>query len=202
MERGSWSEFMDLFATADLVCEDKDGLTWGHICNTAGCVEYERGNAIRSEPYIKTSLAIRERLLPPNDLELSDGYNNYGNLILTKSQSEESAAGALDYYLKGAAINESVPGGEKALHIRYINVGAAYTFQKKFAEASSYFERARIYAIQTFGPGCHFVGRYATHQPCSMGLLMVNILGAITLKLEINITNNTGSKLEDCSCSP
>jgi tetratricopeptide (TPR) repeat protein len=160
MERGSWAEFMDLFATAELVCEDKESLIWGHLCNTAGCVEYERGNAAKSEPYMNTSLRIREKLLSPNDLELSDGYNNYGNLILTKSQSEESVAEALNYFLKGAAINETVPGGEKALHIRYINVGAAYTYQKKFEDASDYFERARKHAIQTFGPGCHFVGRY------------------------------------------
>lgn len=50
-------------------------------------------------------------------------------------------------------------GGGKVLHIRCINVGAAYILQKKFQEASDYFKKARTHAINTFGPSCHFVGR-------------------------------------------
>ena len=159
MERGSWGEFMELLATAELVCTDKESITWAHLCNTAGCVEYERGNAARAYPFMEKSLEIRKRLLSPDDLELSDAYNNYANLLVTNSQSLDSLEEALKLYLKAAAIDERVPGGDKVLHIRYINIGAVYTFQGKYDIASDTYELARKYALQTFGEGCHFVGR-------------------------------------------
>jgi tetratricopeptide (TPR) repeat protein len=159
MERGSWSEFEDLFATADLVCDDKEGLTWAHLCNTAGCVEYERGNAPRSRPWMETSLAIRKKLLPANDQELSDAYNNFANLLITESQSADALEKALSLYFQAAHIDENVPEGDKVLHIRYINIGAVYTWQSKYKLASEYYGRARKCAVSTFGPKCHFEGR-------------------------------------------
>jgi tetratricopeptide (TPR) repeat protein len=159
MEKGSWSEFADLFATADLICDDKEDLTWAHLCNSAGCVEYERGNPQRSRPWMETSLRIRERLLPEDDQELSDAYNNFANLLLTESQTPESLDQALLLYLKAAAIDDKYPDGGHVLHIRYLNIGIAYTWQGRYDQAYKAYETGRRCAIKTFGPECHFEGR-------------------------------------------
>ena len=159
MEKGSWSEFMDLMATAELACKDKEGLVWAHLCNSAGCVEYERGNAARSYPYMNKSREIRQRLLPPHHLEISDVWNNYGNLLMTESESEENLEQALQLYLKTLEIDNNAPEGEKVLHIRHMNIGAVYAFQGKYDLAVTHYELGRKYAIATFGAGRHFDGR-------------------------------------------
>ncbi len=159
MEKGSWAECMDLIATAELVCEDKEGLIWAHLCNTAGIVEYERGNAERSYPYMNKSREIRERLLPENHMDVSDVLNNYGNLLMTDSESGTSLASALELYQRAANIDNAAPQGERVLHIRHINIGAVYTFQGQYDLAVTHYELARKYAIATFGKGRHFDGR-------------------------------------------
>ncbi|KAM0801935.1 hypothetical protein BDR22DRAFT_146042 [Usnea florida] len=158
MEKGLWGECMELIATAELVCEDKEGLVWAHICNTAGIVEYERGNVARSYPYMNKSREIRERLLPEGHMELSDMLNNYGNLLITESESEASLAGALELYQRAEKIDNAAPLGEKVLHIRHINIGAVYGFQGKYDLAIKHYELARKYAKATF-KGRHFQGR-------------------------------------------
>ena len=158
MEKGLWGECMDLIATAELVCEDKEGLVWAHLCNTAGIVEYERGNVARSYPYMNKSRAIREKMLPEGHMELSDMLNNYGNLLITESESEASLADALELYQRAVKIDNAAPQGEKVLHIRHINIGAVYGFQRKYDLAVKHYELARKYAIATF-KGSHFQGR-------------------------------------------
>ncbi|KAH6627865.1 hypothetical protein F5144DRAFT_653394 [Chaetomium tenue] len=107
MERGSWLEFQDLFVTADMVCEEKNSLTWAHILNTASLVESEKGHAEKAGPLIEEALRIRERLLPPDDMDLSDAYNNYGFMLLVESQEPQMMREAAKYFDMARLLDEN-----------------------------------------------------------------------------------------------
>ncbi|KUJ06621.1 uncharacterized protein LY89DRAFT_790467 [Mollisia scopiformis] len=157
MESGAWSEFLEL---ANLACKDKETLQWAHLCNSAGLVECERGNAKAAFVYMNTSRRIREKLLPSDHEELANIYNNYANVIMTESQDEASLAMAESLYLKALEIDKSKPEEESALilHIRWLNLATVWMFQKRYKEAVEAVETGRHYAIKNFGPACHFDG--------------------------------------------
>jgi tetratricopeptide (TPR) repeat protein len=160
MESGAWSEFLDLMATADLACKDKETLQWAHLCNSAGLVECERGNSKAAYVHMNTSRRIREKVLPFDHEELANTYNNYANVIMTESQDKASLAMAESMYLKALEIDKSKPEEESALilHIRWLNLATVWMFQKRYAEAIEAVETGRQYAIKKFGLACHFDG--------------------------------------------
>lgn len=147
--------------TAEIVCYDKNGLTWAHLCNTAGCIEYERGHPAQAKPYMEISRAIREKLLPPDHEDIADSYNNFANYLLTESLDWSVLDEAESLYKKSVAIHMTKPADEytRVLHTRHINLGAVYTWKKQYDLAEKHIEIARNFAIQTFGPECHFQAR-------------------------------------------
>jgi tetratricopeptide (TPR) repeat protein len=159
MERGAWMEYWKLFSTADIICEDKDSLTWAHILNSASLVESEKGNTSRARPYIEEAMRIRQRLCPPDDMDLSDVYNNFGFMLLTESQSQQSMAEAEKYFKMAIEIDEKVPEGHQVLHVRYLNLGKVLCVKGDFDEAERCYEIGKEHSERTFGKSTHFVGR-------------------------------------------
>lgn len=97
MERASWLKFQDRFVMADMVCEEKNSLTWAHILNTASL----------ARPLIEEALPIPERLLPPDDMDLSDAYNNYGFMLLVESQEPQTMREAAKYFDMARLLDEN-----------------------------------------------------------------------------------------------
>lgn len=160
MERGSWMEFQDLFFTADMVCEDKESLEWAHILNTASLVESEKGHAEKARPLIEKALEIRERLLPADDMDLSDVYNNFGFMLLVESTEPATMREAIKFFNMAIRLDEKHPDGDKVLHVRYLNMAKAYVVLQDFAEAARLYEIGKEYSERTYGKDTHFVGRY------------------------------------------
>ncbi|KAK0646749.1 hypothetical protein B0T16DRAFT_169053 [Cercophora newfieldiana] len=160
MERGSWREFKDLFVTAEMVCDDKESLAWAHILNTASLVESERGHAAQARPLIERALEIRQRCLPPDDMDLSDAYNNFGFMLLVESPDANTMREAARYFDMARQLDEKNPNGSKVLHVRYLNMGKAHVILGDYAEGERLYEIGREYSEKTYGKGTHFVGRY------------------------------------------
>jgi ATP/maltotriose-dependent transcriptional regulator MalT len=64
MESGASEECMDLMTIATELCEDKESIEYAHLCNTAGCAEYERGHVKEAYSFMKESRRIKEVRLP------------------------------------------------------------------------------------------------------------------------------------------
>lgn len=158
MEIGSWSEVQTFLKLAIDLCEDKTSLLYAHLCNTAGQTECEQGRARNGRPYLETSKAIRERLLPQDDLDLADSYNNYANVIQVEWKDSKALNEAKTLYQRALDIDLSKPLEERSslLHIRYLNLGTLYTCQNEFEKASEHLEIGHRYCLLTFGPNSHW----------------------------------------------
>lgn len=94
-----------------------------HACNNVGIAFSRFGDHRRALEYEYKALAIRERVLPPDDPDLAVSYNNVG----TTYDELGDHAKALEYKLKALAIYEKVlPPDHPALAISYNNVGMSY----------------------------------------------------------------------------
>jgi tetratricopeptide (TPR) repeat protein len=158
MESGASEECMDLMKIATDICENKESIEYAHLCNTAGCAEYERGHVKEAYPYMIVSRRIREKLLPWNHPELADTYNNYANLVL-----QEFKPGALDkalvLYQRALEIDETQPEEEKSkvLHLKHQNLGLVFNLKGDYKKATYHIQLAAKYAKSTFGDVAHHV---------------------------------------------
>jgi tetratricopeptide (TPR) repeat protein len=158
MESGASDECMELMNMAIEVCEDKESIEYAHLCNTAGCCEYERSHVKEAYPFMDESRRIREKLLPWNDPELADTYNNYANLVL-----QDFKPGALDealkLYSRALEIDETQPleVKSKVLHLKHQNLGLVFNLRGDYEKAIYHVQLAAEYSRKTFGDVAHHV---------------------------------------------
>lgn len=158
MESGSWSEFDQMMRVADAVCEDKSGLLFVQISNTAAVVELERCQIDKAWPLIKQVRKTREKLLPPDHKDIADCYTTYGNLLMTEMKSKDSLTEVERLFDRAIEIDRT-HGDDHCngiMHIRYGNNGVLYNLQGRREEAIRYIELGRDHAIQLFGKDTHF----------------------------------------------
>ena len=101
---------------------------------------------------------IREALLPKDDADLADMYNNYANLIFNEAQSRPNLVEAARLYQQALNIDMMQPVKERneILHIRYLNIGTVYIYQRDWIKARHAIELGRQYNVEHFGHGSHF----------------------------------------------
>jgi tetratricopeptide (TPR) repeat protein len=146
-------ECLDLLNIALKACK-KDSLLYANLLNTKGGVENKRNHSEQAYAAFFESRRIRENLLPKDDEEIANTYNNLGNVYQSDCKYEE----ALDLHRKALAIdmNKVVEERKKIVHIRYLNIGNTYAFQGKCIEAREYIEKGRTHAIEIFGAHTHY----------------------------------------------
>lgn len=162
MECGAWSQFRILIEVAFEVCEDKQSIEYAHLLMSAASVACESGNAGKAYPLIDKAMEIRKALLPPDHEELANLYHNYANIHLTYEVTPTTIKAAKETIYKALAIDMTKPECErnKILHIRYLVLSLAYTLDGEYDKAWEYINKAQKYAVETFGPKCHFWARY------------------------------------------
>lgn len=159
MECGAWQENIELMATAMPLCADKEGLVYAHLANSLGCNEYERGHTEVASEYVRKSLEIRQRLLPPNHEEIANSLNNWGNVVLQSGRAEDCVR-AIEYWKTCVSILTTTPKDhrDRFLHIPYINMSKALRVMGDCQGSIKNAEQSRDYAIAFLGEGNHFHG--------------------------------------------
>jgi tetratricopeptide (TPR) repeat protein len=74
--------------------EQNNSLIYAHLCNSAFVIHYDLNDLRSCEKALKTSLEIRKKLLPADDLELATAYGNCATLLATQGNHAE----ALNYF--------------------------------------------------------------------------------------------------------
>jgi tetratricopeptide (TPR) repeat protein len=161
MECGAWSQFRMLIKVAFEVCEDKESIEYAHLIMSAASVECESGNAKNAYPFIDKAMEIRKRLLPPDHEELANLYHNYANIHLTYEVTPKTIDGAKRTLHKALEIDMTKPEIErnKILHLRHLVLALTYTLDGDYDQAWTHIDNAQRYAVETFGPKCHFWAR-------------------------------------------
>ena len=101
----------------------KDTNRLASVFNNLGSIYGYLGDYKRALEYQLNALKIREKILPPDHLNLADSYNNVGCIYDDLGDHEK----ALEYKLKDLAICEKVlPPEHPTLATSYSNVGSTY----------------------------------------------------------------------------
>lgn len=71
--------------------ERNNSLIYAHLCNSAFVIHYDLNDLRSCEDALKTSLEIRQKLLPSDDLELATAYGNWATLLATQGNHSEAS---------------------------------------------------------------------------------------------------------------
>lgn len=154
MECGNWSWCEGVLNTAFTLYTDEQTLIYAHLLNTAAYLRDKRNQGKEAMEYYEKSYKIRKDLLGPTHEEVANTLNNMGLAHLTLCQYEDAAL----KFSNAISIDMTKPENERSqiLHIRHLNLGAAYRCQRQFDKARVHVEIGRQHAIKTFGPETHY----------------------------------------------
>ncbi|CAF1503082.1 unnamed protein product [Adineta ricciae] len=89
--------------------------------------------------FYEKSLAIKEKIFPPNDFHLAVSYNNIGLVYFNMKNYTK----ALSFHEKALAIRQqSLPSNHLDLAMSYNNIGLVYSNTNHYSKALSYYEKA------------------------------------------------------------
>ncbi|CAF1503065.1 unnamed protein product [Adineta ricciae] len=101
--------------------------------------------------FYEKSLAIKEKIFPPNDFHLAVSYNNIGLVYFNMKNYTK----ALSFHEKALAIRQqSLPSNHLDLAMSYNNIGLVYSNTNHYSKALSYYEKALEIAQQSL-PSTH-----------------------------------------------
>ncbi|CAF1046650.1 unnamed protein product [Adineta steineri] len=107
------------------------------IYHQLGWIKYNQGEYHEALTYYERSLAIYEKTLPSNHLNLANTYNNIGMVY----DSMGNYPKALSSYEKALAIKQqSLPSNDPSLGGSYNNIGVVYVEMSDYPKALSYYE--------------------------------------------------------------
>lgn len=138
-EIGELRQCLALLQIACDACEDKHSLTFAYLCNTYVTVAVDQNNMTQGQDYSEKAIAIREKMLAPDDLDLAVSYNNYANALLNEGKFEDSLQNhALsDIIWSDKGMDDDIYRG-----LAYLNTGRVYSLKGDGTVATSYFEKA------------------------------------------------------------
>ena len=140
--------------TAQTATKDSNSLQYAHLCNTAAGAYYELNQMADCRTNWEKALAIRELLLPEDDIERSDSYHNMGNL--------ESSCDNLDkamWYFNRAVQVRRAKGDSAAskLALTNLSIGRVHWLRDEYAEASLMFAQSEALFSRTDGDDTQFM---------------------------------------------
>jgi tetratricopeptide (TPR) repeat protein len=140
----NWAECERLLPHA-LACAgliDKDSMEFpegARLLNRAGYYLDARADYRGAEPLLQRALAIREKVLGPEDPDVAESLNNLGELHRTLGRSRE----AEPLHKRALAIWEKALGPEHpAVAASLNNLALLYAAQRRYGEAESLHQRA------------------------------------------------------------
>ncbi|CAN9407555.1 unnamed protein product [Alternaria alternata] len=148
MENNFWTECREVIQVGEAICQDHNSLAYGHLCNTAAIIEYERGHGAAAWPYMKKALAIREDKWDSDDPGHCDTYTNHALLLMTENASPEKFQEAESLLRK--VIELAKPHHDKlhsVLHHHYTNLGVCLTHQGKYDDALEWVNKGMDHAF-------------------------------------------------------
>ncbi|CAF1370017.1 unnamed protein product [Adineta steineri] len=109
------------------------------IYHRLGSLKDDQGEYPEALTYYERSLAIYEKTLPSNHLNLGHIYNDIGAVYYNMGDYPE----ALSYYEKDLVISQqSLPSNHRNLGASYYNIGMVYYSMGDYSKALSYYEKA------------------------------------------------------------
>jgi tetratricopeptide (TPR) repeat protein len=143
----SQPEVLDLMEIAKSACSEKRSLWYAHLLNTEAMSYFSLNNLGKSRQLLLESMEIREALLPENDEELGNTYNNLGIV----ESGEGRLDNALDYYKRANETRTNLPEAETSVATSLINTGRALFLKKDYAAATENYAQAKILYERNFG---------------------------------------------------
>ncbi|CAF1340195.1 unnamed protein product [Adineta steineri] len=111
------------------------------IYNQLGMIKYDQGEYSEALTYYEKSLAMDQKTLPSNHLNLANTNNNIGNAY----NSMGDYLKALSSHEKALAIRQqSLPSNHPDLGTSYNNIGSVYYSMSDYPEALSSYEKALL----------------------------------------------------------
>jgi tetratricopeptide (TPR) repeat protein len=150
-DRGEWSKAASLLNRALTASEksNPESVDTATILTNLGEVECARLSYRRSEARLLRALAIREKLLGPNDPVLAFTMSSLGLLRRLQKRYAEAEG----YYRRALTILEQTEGVEHPHFATLINNFAALNFdQRRYSEAASLLAKAAGLWEKAFGP--------------------------------------------------
>ncbi|CAF3796830.1 unnamed protein product [Adineta steineri] len=109
------------------------------IYDQLGQIKYNQGEYQEALAYFEKSLAIRQKTLPSNHLDLGNSYDNIGNVYYSMGDYPK----ALSSHEKALAIKQqSLPSNHPGLGNSYNNIGVVYNSMGDYPKALSSHEKA------------------------------------------------------------
>ncbi|KAJ4295250.1 hypothetical protein N0V90_007261 [Kalmusia sp. IMI 367209] len=133
-------ESLILVEIAQRACTDKESLLYSQLCNNAGCVDFEMNRNVPCLKNLSKCLELRLKLLPHDDPDVANTYNNLANYYASVGDAEE----AIKMHNKSFEISkdeaETAPAYAALSHL---GLGKAYVLSARFDDAEREYERAR-----------------------------------------------------------
>jgi tetratricopeptide (TPR) repeat protein len=117
--------------------------------NQLGLIQDAKGDYKKAIEYLRKSLEILEKALPPNHPDLATSYNNIA--VVYRNMGEYSKA--LSFYEKAFEIlQKSLPSNHPSLASSYNNIAVMYQHMGEYSKALSFYEKAFEIRQKTLPP--------------------------------------------------
>jgi len=143
-----------VISTAQTATNDTNSLQYAHLCNTAASAYYELNQIADCRVNWEKALAIRESLLPDDDIERSDSYHNMGNL----ESASDNLDKAMEYFTRAVQVRRAK--GDSAasqLALTYLCMGRVHYLRDEFQAASLLFAQSEALFVRTDGADTQFM---------------------------------------------
>jgi tetratricopeptide (TPR) repeat protein len=136
MENNFWNECREVIKVGETICKDHTTLSYAHLCHTMAIIEYERGHAAETWPYMKKALVIREDRLDKDDPAHCDTFTNHALLLTTENAFPEKLEEAEQLFRTVVEFAKTHHDElYSVLHHHYTNLGVCLNHQGKYEEA-------------------------------------------------------------------
>jgi tetratricopeptide (TPR) repeat protein len=149
--RGDLDQAVDLFRRAretyEAVAPSGDTRLASILYNLAG-VHLEQGEYAAAESLYRSALAIRERVLGPDDPITAEVWNDLGFLLLHQRKYDEAAG----WLQKALGVWQESPGSGAYAAVALCNLALVRRLQGRYDVAESLYSHALVVEEQAFGP--------------------------------------------------
>jgi tetratricopeptide (TPR) repeat protein len=142
-----------------LLDQPSDDEQRAYLYQKIGYIKCSSGESKAAIPYYEKSIAIKQRVIPPNQPSLVISYNSLGSAYLNMGEFSK----ALLFYNEALAITKKIrPSTHPSVASAYYDIGAVYFIMKEYSKAASFYRFATEIGQQSLPPNHPDLQKYKT----------------------------------------
>lgn len=146
-EVGELAECRRILDIAIKACDITNWETYAYLCNTYVCLSMDENTMQEGKEMFDMATALREKHLPPGDLDLANSYRNCAVISLSEGRYED----ALTHHVLGDKIWQDAGRVDDIYQgLSYLNVGRVYSLRSHATGQSKNLEEDHNIAMRYF----------------------------------------------------